>query len=112
MHDVVNFDALRKKRRDRERFMFLANVTGDEQKTLAALALAAVIFNDYELSQKGYVRISIPDAAKKARMAESSMYEARNWLVTRGYLVRVPGTGNRKGCYTLGPGPDNSGWPE
>lgn len=104
MHDVTNLDAIRKKQRDKERHMFLRNVIGDEQKTLARLALAGIIFDSYQLAHDGYVEVSIPDAARKAKMGRSIMYEAFDWLRSQRYLIPKPGT-NRKNCYVLGPGP-------
>ncbi|MGB8632626.1 MAG: hypothetical protein WCD69_25170 [Xanthobacteraceae bacterium] len=84
--------------------MFLSKVLSDEQKTLARLALAGIIFSDYELGQNGYVDVDIPHYARKAKLGRSIMYEALDWLRSQQYLVRQPGT-NLKNRYVLGPGP-------
>lgn len=97
--------------RNAERFRWHETLIADPQLTAAALRFAAMIMHRFR-ADSGCAAVSHRNAARKLKMSERSMLRARDLLIKRGWLYRMPcsvakGDGNPTARYAIGGGPDD-----
>jgi hypothetical protein len=66
-------------------------VIRDPLLTPTAYRYAGLVMHDYYLTQNGYSAISLRNAANMLRCSPSSIQDARDALVARGWLKRIEG---------------------
>jgi hypothetical protein len=105
MHGVIDGDLVRKRERNRERFMWHEQVIRDRKLSAAAFCFASLVMHDRNITRKGCVSISIASAAKRLGLSERATLRARDLLVSRGWLRRLDGPPRTTACYAINGGP-------
>jgi hypothetical protein len=90
-----------RKQRNSRRFVWHEQVIKDPKLTPTAWRFAGLVMHDYRLTDKGYVAISLQDAAKKLSVSKKAIIEARDLLVTRGWLNQIAFRGQKKAHYEI-----------
>jgi len=81
-------------------------VTADLDLTAGALRFAAYVMHKCrETGQSRRVHVSTREAASELHISRSTAQEARDQLITRQWLIRVPNAITTTACYALGRGP-------
>lgn len=88
-----------RKQRNAARFMSHERLIKSRDLTLTSVRLAGLIMHSRDLATIGYVALSLKDAAADLSVTKQAVVNARDLLVTRGWLDQEAFRGQRKAHY-------------